>query len=127
MAAMTRVPAIIDVSAEADNADARIKFLVVMASSGCELFAAVSRRSLSQDAGNCTELSVRDPPERPSALVEGLAMMGGYGRGKPLAMRILPKDYADAAKMRSPSRGSVRVMARTLLLPRQRLRRQLSK
>ena len=48
-------------------------------------------------------------------------MMGGYGCGKPLAMRMLPKDYADAAKMRSPLAESVRVMARTLLMPQQGL------
>jgi hypothetical protein len=47
--------------------------------------------------------------------------MGGYGRAKTPAMRMLPKDYADTAKMRSPSRGSVRVMARTLLMPQQGL------
>ena len=54
-------------------------------------------------------------------------MMRGYGRAKTPAMRMLPKDYADTAKMRFPARGSVRVMARTLVLPRQRLRWQLSK
>ena len=41
-------------------------------------------------------------------------------------MRMLPKNYADTAKMRFPSRGSVRVMARTLLMPHQGLRWQFA-
>ena len=51
-----------------------------------------------------------------------LAMMGGYGCAKTPAMRMLPKGYADTAKMRSPSRGSVACRRwRTLLMPHQGL------
>ena len=48
-------------------------------------------------------------------------MMGGYGRAKTRAMRMLPKDYADTAKNAVPLAGSARVMARTLLMAHQGL------